>query len=423
MPSRSFSVPHTTSLALEGAIDIPAPSLPIPLMLEIRDALPALEKALAPELSPQCLPLCMQLLSTWVLVSSNGSQCENHSQQEKSSTTTAETTTRSMTRSKLSRWFTQSFARKKGVAPMTDKDISENDDYFDLVHKIEDYEDYGYHYDDEDDDDTTTHSSSSIHSPAIASEDVQIQVQEQIMNNDDPYGDEGEEKKKEESDNDDGNSQMSSTFPHSQLNDEKQPHGLPQSLTKRSISSFLNRLGMSVRKVIVGKQQYPNEKLGLPSPVLEENKSITSVTINKDWDDEHIWAPRDTIPSQQQEQQEQQYQYNPIQRMEGNTRERKPNASLSSLIGTVATKTTNAAAVIPTGTVKASKTDMDVCREQSVPFIKMGLSRHHPETKKNQHVDVDDAQQYRLSSTSFDLRWQERFHEQQHDKIDMTLRR
>ncbi|KAI7856808.1 hypothetical protein BDC45DRAFT_502364 [Circinella umbellata] len=176
---------------------------------------------------------------------------------------------------------------------------------------------------------------------------------------------------------------------------------------------------MSVRKVIVGKQQYQNEKLGLPSPVLEEeNKSISGAKMNKDWDDEHIWAPRDTIPSHQQ------HQYHLLPRIQGNTREKKINASVSSLTGTATTTTaaTTAAAIIPAATVKASKTDMDVCREQSVPFIKMGLGRHHPETKRNHHVDVEDAQQYRLSSTSFDLRWQERFHEQQHDKIDMTLR-
>ncbi|KAI8146260.1 hypothetical protein BJV82DRAFT_410853 [Fennellomyces sp. T-0311] len=292
MPQRSFSVPPNTSLALQASIDVPAPTLPVPLMLEMRDALPALEKALAPELSAQCLPLCMQLLSTWVLVSS-GSQNEEKQP------------TRSMTRSRLSRWFTQSFARKKGVAPITDKDISE-----DLL--LDEY----YEDDEEDDEITTTPTTqrtpSTTHSSTIASS----------------------------------------------YQDDKQ-----HALTKRSsISNFLNRLGMSVRKAIVGRQQH--EKLALPSPVLEERR---------EWDeDETIWARRDEQPT-----------------IEQNTREK---------------------------TVRPSKTDMDVCREESVPFIKMGLGRR-PETPTS--VDVEDAQEYRLS---VDLRWQERFHEQQHDKIDMMLR-
>ncbi|KAI9266516.1 hypothetical protein BDA99DRAFT_558587 [Phascolomyces articulosus] len=405
MPSRSFSVPYTTSLALQGSIDVPAPTLPVPLMLEIRDALPALEKALAPELSAQCLPLCMQLLSTWVLVSSTGSQCEqyhHHGQEKTSITTSTTTTTRSMTRSKFSRWFTQSFARKKGVVPITDKDISENhDDYFDLVHKIDDYEDYGYHYDN--DNDTTTRS--SIHSTTISSE-----VDQQVNTNNGHYA--NDEEDEEQSDDDDG---KSSTFAHSQNTDEKYQHGLPQSLTKRSISSFLNRLGMSVRKAIVGKQQH-HEKLALPSPVLEEDHITRSVTINKDWDDEHIWAPRDTAPPPPGQQHYQHYR-----RIEANKREKKANASLSSLKAPTSTMTAVAATTTTNTAVKASKTDMDVCREQSVPFIKIGLGRRHQEIP-NQNVDVEDAQQYRLSSTSFDLRWQERFHEQQHDKIDMTLR-
>jgi hypothetical protein len=75
----------------------------------------------------------------------------------------------------------------------------------------------------------------------------------------------------------------------------------------------------------------------------------------------------------------------------------------------------------PRHTITASKTDTNMKHELSVPFIKMGLG-------KRTSVDVDDQVQYTsrsISSTSFALQWQEKFHDQQQpqERLISTLKR
>lgn len=72
-------------------------------------------------------------------------------------------------------------------------------------------------------------------------------------------------------------------------------------------------------------------------------------------------------------------------------------------------------------TIKSSKTDTNMKNELSVPFIKMGLGRRTS-------LDVEDQVQYTtrsMSSTSFALQWQEKFHDQQQprERIVGTLKR
>ncbi|CAO3588060.1 unnamed protein product [Absidia cylindrospora] len=70
-------------------------------------------------------------------------------------------------------------------------------------------------------------------------------------------------------------------------------------------------------------------------------------------------------------------------------------------------------------TMKSSKTDTNMKSGLSVPFIKMGLGRRS--------LDMEDQVQYTsrsISSTSFALQWQEKFHDQQlpRDRIVNTLK-
>ncbi|CAO3628535.1 unnamed protein product [Cunninghamella blakesleeana] len=69
-------------------------------------------------------------------------------------------------------------------------------------------------------------------------------------------------------------------------------------------------------------------------------------------------------------------------------------------------------------TMKLSKTETNLKSEMSVPYIKMGLGR--------KSIDLDDHIQYHrsISSTSFDLLWQEKFHTQQksRERIALTLK-
>ncbi|KAI8343618.1 hypothetical protein BC941DRAFT_448383 [Chlamydoabsidia padenii] len=70
--------------------------------------------------------------------------------------------------------------------------------------------------------------------------------------------------------------------------------------------------------------------------------------------------------------------------------------------------------------IKSSKTDVNMKNELSVPFIKMGLG-------KRNGLDVEDQVQYTtrsMSSTSFALQWQEKFHDQQQprERIVGTLK-
>jgi hypothetical protein len=72
-------------------------------------------------------------------------------------------------------------------------------------------------------------------------------------------------------------------------------------------------------------------------------------------------------------------------------------------------------------TIKSSKTDTNMKNQLSVPFIKMGLGRRTS-------LDVEDQVQYTtrsMSSTSFALQWQEKFHDQQQprERIVGTLKR
>lgn len=221
---------------------------------------------------------------------------------------------------------------------------------------------------------------------------------------------------------------------------------------KTTISGFLNKLGMSVKKAMGNRQHrraHPASVLdnnhdcldSFPTPHSHSSGGTTDSdeTEDKDqhqqrheWDKEEIWRPR----------------------IEPNTREplsskgKSPQLRSSETFSTssdhefkrtiprkpvqyaaaaaAAAATASGAGAAPS-TLKHSKTDMDILREQSVPFIKMGMGRGGGFGEEEEE-DQDDSVsvEARFPSGIHELQqWHHRFHEQQQhpDKLEANLQR
>lgn len=229
---------------------------------------------------------------------------------------------------------------------------------------------------------------------------------------------------------------------------------------KTTISGFLNKLGMSVKKAMGNRQHrraHPTSALdnnhdcldSFPTPHShssggttdsDETEGKEGYRLDKDqqqqqqleWDKEEIWRPR----------------------IEANTREplsikgKSPQLRSSETFSTysdhefkrtiprkpvqyaaaaaAAASTASGAGAAPT-TLKHSKTDMDILREQSVPFIKMGMGRGGGFGEEEEE-DQDDSVsvEARFPSGIHELQqWHHRFHEQQQhpDKLEANLQR
>lgn len=225
---------------------------------------------------------------------------------------------------------------------------------------------------------------------------------------------------------------------------------------KTTISGFLNKLGMSVKKAMGNRQHrraHPASALdnnhdcldSFPTPHShssggstndsDETEEKEGYLLDKnqqqqqhDWDKEEIWRPR----------------------IESNTREplstkgKSPQLRSSETFSTssdhefkrtiprkpvqyaAAAAAATAKAVPPT--LKHSKTDMDILREQSVPFIKMGMGRGGGGLGEEEEEDQDDSVsvEAKFPSGIHELQqWHHRFHEQQQhpDKLEANLQR
>ncbi|KAI7886016.1 hypothetical protein K492DRAFT_227081 [Lichtheimia hyalospora FSU 10163] len=209
---------------------------------------------------------------------------------------------------------------------------------------------------------------------------------------------------------------------------------------KTTISGFLNKLGMSVKKAMGNRRH----RRAHPAGTLEDHDCLDSFstphtadtmesdeTEDKDtyllendqqyheWDKEEIWRPR----------------------IEPNSREPKgksPQLRSSETFSTLSDHESKrtiprkpvqyaaaAAASAASSTLKHSKTDMDILREQSVPFIKMGLGRGLGEEEEDEQDDSVSVEA-RFPSGIHELQqWHHRFHEQQQhpDKLEANLQR
>ncbi|KAI8344307.1 hypothetical protein BC941DRAFT_408300 [Chlamydoabsidia padenii] len=213
---------------------------------------------------------------------------------------------------------------------------------------------------------------------------------------------------------------------------------------RRSVSFMLSRLGTKVRRVIQNSSQRIQPQLkssinttchdsnGVAKPALEKSFSSDNnakVKIDDESVNSSSLKQQQQSPPQRIGSQERQLLFDAIDlEIDANLDDSTDDGSSMDMDDSLATQKDKVNVKTPWSppgtsakqTIKASKTDTNMKHELSVPFIKMGLG-------KRKSLDVDDQVQYTtrsISSTSFALQWQEKFHGQQQpqERIISTLK-
>lgn len=205
---------------------------------------------------------------------------------------------------------------------------------------------------------------------------------------------------------------------------------------KTTISGFLNKLGMSVKKAMGNRQHRRAHPAA--TTTLDDDKHLDSFpsphshASDKDgnldhqeqheWDKEEIWRPR-IEPNSREPASVKSPQLRSSRTFSTcSDHESKRTIPRKPVQFTAAAMTTCVA--IPPA-LKHSKTDMDILREQSVPFIKMGMGRGLGEEEEDEQDDSVSVEAKFPSGIHELQQWHHRFHEQQQhpDKLEANLQR
>ncbi|KAI9311199.1 hypothetical protein BX666DRAFT_1998865 [Dichotomocladium elegans] len=407
-----------------ATVHVQAPPLQGTLAREIENAIPRLERILADELSLQTLPLCMELQQQQQLMS------------------------RSMTRSKLSRWFLDSFSRKKPAVFPSHQDISDSTAAAAAAAVASFCSSSS----------TSPAWSSSLQQPILASRREVGRDEDLVMLSATPSSTATSFRKTLNASAvssmnmrcDDGGAAAVAAATNTIV------QSMPRATT--TISGFLNKLGLSVIKKVTTAFPLPAAEDEAP-PANSNNNNDTIAKSGR-----HLAptaAPAVFLPPMLQPPSEV-YSRNKYRRSNSSSNSSSRRRSVMTLASTVSMESfmtvqrkhprsswedeeiwrpRGEEKIIPRKPVQHSKTDMDLLREQSVPYIKMGMTRQQKKGNQRQQPQPQQASPSSASSspmnrrplhanvkptTFYDLQqWHQRFHDQQQnpDKLEANLHR